>query len=286
MTIRERAYAKINLGLRIIRKRPDGYHDIETVLHRIDLYDEIEFLPSAAISVSGGPPHLPSEENLCTRAARLLQSALGVREGAAINLTKNIPVGAGLGGGSSDAAATLLGLLKLWKTSTAPARLQKLALELGSDVPYFLKDGSASASGRGEVLKYFPLAIPHWILVAFPHVHVSTTWAYSNLSPMTTEVNRPPLAQSIREHVGNPATLLPLVANDFEPLVLKAHPEIAAMKQTLLASGAAFAQMSGSGSAVYGLFTDTSKAREAAARLGATCSVFLTPPNFHIRRPT
>lgn len=282
--ISERAYAKINLGLRIIRKRPDGYHDIETVLHRIDLYDELEFLPSPAITVSGGPPALPTEDNLCTRAARLLQSALGRNDGATINLTKNIPIGAGLGGGSSDAAATLLGLLKLWETSIEPARLHELALQLGSDVPYFLNDGSASASGRGDVLEYFPLAIPHWILVAFPHVHVSTAWAYSNLSLDTREVSRPPLAQLVREHMGDPASLRSLVGNDFEPLVLKAHPEIAAVKQALLASGAAFAQMSGSGSAVYGLFTDASKARETAARLGATCSVFLTAPNFHPRR--
>ncbi|MBI4811284.1 MAG: 4-(cytidine 5'-diphospho)-2-C-methyl-D-erythritol kinase [Ignavibacteriales bacterium] len=177
-----KAYAKINLGLRILRKRDDGYHDIDTVFHRVDLYDEIYLEPSSTIKVFSNESNLPTDEgNLCIRAAQLLREYSGIEKGVNISLTKNIPIGAGLGGGSSDAAATLIGLTKFWEVDVSQIDLYKLALQLGSDVPYFLKFGTAHATGRGEILDYFDINIPHWIVIVYPNIHISTAWAYQEI---------------------------------------------------------------------------------------------------------
>jgi 4-diphosphocytidyl-2-C-methyl-D-erythritol kinase len=143
-----RAYAKINLGLRILRKRTDGYHDIETLFHRIDLFDEILLERADRILLSSSSPGVPdNEDNLCILSARAIQKHTSSDQGVSIALRKNIPVGAGLGGGSSDAAAVLLGLESLWKVKLQPAERLEIARKLGADVPYFLREGSASASG-------------------------------------------------------------------------------------------------------------------------------------------
>src|SRR5258708_16357710 len=146
-----RAYAKINLGLRILGERDDGYHDLETVFHRIDLYDELELETSDRISVECIPEGLPTDErNLCVRAALLLRDYLREEDGVKMLLRKNVPSGAGLGGGSADAAATLIGLVRLRHAEIPFEQLRSIALKLGSDVPYFLQQDAAYAGGRGE----------------------------------------------------------------------------------------------------------------------------------------
>src|SRR5713101_267279 len=176
-----KSYAKINLGLRILRKREDGYHDIETVFHRVNIFDEIELSTWVGISLTCNNREVPANDNnLCVRAATLLGETYGVGEGVHIQLTKCIPIGAGLGGGSSDAASTLLGLNLFWNLNLGKEKLAPLALELGADVPYFLNEGSAYATGRGEKLEYLDVDVPHWILIVYPNIHISTAWAFKN----------------------------------------------------------------------------------------------------------
>ena len=284
-----RTYAKINLGLRILQQRSDGFHNIETIFHRVHPFDDLTLEHSPAILLKSDVPYLPVDErNLCVRAAQLLQKHAGVRDGVSISLQKNIPVGAGLGGGSSDAAATLLGLTKLWNLTLTQNELLDIALRIGSDVPYFLQSGSAYATGRGEILEYFDFTLPYWIVVAYPDVHVSTAWAYRSLHDptlkhkpdFTPEIQATSLKQILLENINAPEKLNVLLHNDFEPVVLHKYESIAFTKVSMYAAGAVFAQMSGSGSAVYGLFADEATATAAMQKLGTRCKVFLTPTNF------
>jgi len=278
MTIR--AYAKINLGLLVLRKRDDGYHDVETVLHRINWFDEIALEPSSTISLSTDRHDLPTDEsNLCVRAASLLQKTFGAHQGVHIKLKKNIPIGAGLGGGSSDAAAVLRALPELWDERLADDELLSLAAELGSDVAYFLKPGTAHAMGRGEILDYFPFDFPYWLVVAYPDLHISTGWAYRNVEVRDT-IPKTSLKEILRENLHSPRSLGRLLQNDFEPLVLRTHEVVARLKKSLDEYGAVFTQLSGSGSSVYGLFETESYALLAAKALGEKFPVSLSPPHF------
>jgi 4-diphosphocytidyl-2-C-methyl-D-erythritol kinase len=277
-----KAYAKINIGLRIIGKRGDGYHDIETIFHRVNPYDEIILEPSSEVTLACTHPDLPTDErNLCIQAAQLLIKYTGEKRGVHISLTKNIPVGAGLGGGSTDAAATLIGLKKLWNLNIDNSDLNNFALQLGSDVPYFLKDGTAHARGRGEILDYFELPLTYWILIVYPDIHISTTWAYEQIKE--THEHRPPASSgSLREaviaHINAPQELAKFIFNDFEPVILHQNEIMRFCKISLYAAGAKFAQMSGSGSAFYGFFTDEATALTATELFSKKYKVFITPP--------
>jgi len=275
-----KAYAKINLGLRILRKRDDGYHDIETVFHRVNVYDDLTFGPSRNVSLVCSNAQVPTDEsNLCVQAALLLQDYRNVREGACISLTKNIPVGAGLGGGSSDAAATLLGLARFWGLDVTRKDMFSLARTLGSDVPYFLNNGTAYATGRGDVLEYFDFDCPYWIVIVYPNLHVSTAWAYRNFR-ISGDVPRDTLKEILLASIANLQTLNSLVKNDFEPLVLQQYEAIALTKQKLSDAGAEFVQMTGSGSSVFGFFSDERLSQIAAFELGKQYQLFVTPPHF------
>ncbi len=274
-----KAYAKINIGLHLVRRRLDGYHDIETIFHRVQLYDEILFEPASSIVLTCSDPAIPSDErNLCIKAALLLKQHFGITAGVHIKLKKQIPIGAGLGGGSSDAATTLLGLADFWNQQLSTVDLASIALQLGSDVPYFLNSGSAYALGRGEQLKYFSLDVPYWIVLVYPDIHISTAWAYQNsvLQPNTTTGS---LRNTVREFIYDAKRFMTLVRNDFEPLVLRTYPEVAAVKQALYLHGAEFAQMSGSGSAVYGFFRNKADADKATLTF-RHYTVSITPPHF------
>jgi 4-diphosphocytidyl-2-C-methyl-D-erythritol kinase len=282
-----KAYAKINLGLRILRKREDGYHEIKTVFTRVNPFDEINLELDSKISMTSNEINLPIDgANLCIRAAKLLQQQSGITKGAKISLIKNIPIGAGLGGGSSDAASTLIGLVKLWDLKIWEEKLCSIALELGSDVPYFLKTGTAFATGRGEILEYFNFDLPYWVLLLYPNVQVSTAWAYQSLNdPHSHHVSHPTsqitLKDFLLKNIHNPHELNQNLLNDFEPVVLHEHKQIGFAKLMLYAEGACFAQMSGSGSSVFGFFKDEHKAISAAEKLQNRYKVFITPPNFH-----
>ncbi len=274
------AYAKINIGLRILYKREDGYHELETVFHRINVFDVLSFETDNKLLFSSSDATLPAgESNLCMKAAFLLQERFGVKQGAKIKLEKNIPIGAGLGGGSSDAATTLLGLNQLWNLELTVDELAPLAISLGSDVPYFLKEGSAHATGRGEQLSYFRLDVPYWIVLVYPNIHVSTVWAYRqfNIKEAKTKSN---LFETITQKMGTISELHRVIQNDFEDVVFPEYSVIAEVKKRLLEFGSVFSQMSGSGSSVYGFFDNEAAAKNAIDIMGKEFRLFLTPPNF------
>jgi 4-diphosphocytidyl-2-C-methyl-D-erythritol kinase len=264
---RVRALAKINLDLRVLEKRADGYHELRTIFQTVSLADslEIAFTPAAGTAIELDDP-LALEDNLVTRAARLVIEAIGARGHVAIRLTKRIPMGAGLGGGSSDAASVLLALPVLaGRTLDYPA-LAALARDLGSDVPFFLMGGRAVGIGRGTELFPLPDSPARRGLLVAPAVHVSTAEAYRALSPsLTTELQQNKMF-SFQAQVWDVSTAVP-AGNDFEPPVFARHPELAGFKERLLRAGASPALMTGSGSALFGLFRDAGEISKAIAAL-------------------
>jgi 4-diphosphocytidyl-2-C-methyl-D-erythritol kinase len=275
-----RAYAKINIGLRILHKRSDGYHDIETIFHQINLYDELSFEPAEVVKLTTSSPGIPHDStNLCLRAAQLLREHAGRREGIEIKLEKHTPVGAGLGGGSTDAAAVLVALNTLWKCGMQHHELVSLASQLGSDVPFFLQGGTAVGTSRGEVLEYFSLNVPYWILTVTPSIHIATAWAYSHVQ-LETNAGAKPLRTLVEESMANPGEMQKHIRNDFQELVFNNYPEIRKLKTKLESSGSVFAQLSGSGSSLFGFFRDETAARMLVTELASTCSVSLTTPDF------
>lgn len=275
-----KAYAKINLGLHIVGKRQDGFHDIETIFHRINLYDEINIENSADISISCSNPSIPTDSaNLCWKAAELLRKESGITHGARIEIKKSIPVGAGLGGGSSDAAAVLTALNSMWNLSFDRITLNKLALQLGSDVPFFLETSSAYAEGRGEKLTLIELNLPYWIVLVNPKIHISTPWAYTRLSEHRNGIfpQRPQLIDRIGT---SPVTGVLQAENDFEEIVFMEHQKIKKIKLQLNELGALLSLMSGSGSTMFGLFSDMVSALNAVQFFSKEYFVHMTEPYF------
>lgn len=274
------SYAKINLGLHVVGKRTDGFHNIETIFHYINLFDEIAISRSHSIGISCTDSSIPTDQrNLCWQAAEAVQKACGITEGVQIDIKKNIPVGAGLGGGSSNAAAILRTMPALFQTSIEQDVMNKIALRLGSDVPFFLGIDSAYGEGRGEILSAISLALPYWIVVVNPGVHVSTPWAYKILSEKYH--GRFPERKKLKESFGHAADIRAL-QNDFEHVVFSAFPVIASIKTSLQNAGALHALMSGSGSSVFGLFEKEPEARRAASLCSRTNFVHVTEPNFSL----
>jgi 4-diphosphocytidyl-2-C-methyl-D-erythritol kinase len=277
-----RAYAKINLGLRVTGKRADGYHEIRTVFHRIGLFDDIVLRPEGEISVRTTDPAAPSDEtNICHTAALMLRETLDAGTGVRIDITKRVPVGAGLGGGSADAAAVLRSLPALWGKSVPDEDLRTLALRLGSDVTFFLGEDTAVGTGRGEILEYFRLDVPFALLLCTPPLQVSTRWAYSHITPRSGEGED--LRSILIRGMSDPTLLRKHIVNDFESPVFREHPVIRSIKESMVRDGALFSLMSGSGSSVYGFFYDTEAAGLAAAPLESLgFRTFITPPHFRV----
>ncbi len=275
-----RAYAKINLGLHILGKRDDGYHDLETVFYPVDIFDEIELKPyKDDVVISCNHPDVPADStNLCTRAANSLRAHLKHRDGLHITIRKNIPVGGGLGGGSSDAASVLLALREFWQVNVSDDDLTSLASDIGADVTYFLRPTAAFATGRGNILKYFDYTLPYWVVVVYPYVQVSTTWAYKNFQLRMEQ--RGNLRELVEQHPYDLSLWKAEMQNDFEEIVFAEYPEIADVKDALFRGGAGFALLSGSGSSVFGLFESQIDAEDTADALLADYQVFLSPPNF------
>jgi 4-diphosphocytidyl-2-C-methyl-D-erythritol kinase len=276
------APAKVNLCLEIIRKRPDGYHEISTIFQKIGLFDEITIKKTAVpgISLTVDSPVVPSDRtNLVYRAAELILSLCGTKRGVAIKLCKRIPAGAGLGGGSSDAAATLDGLNRLFDLGLSLQNLQKLALGLGADVPFFLAPWeTARATGIGEILQQAHLGPDLWFVIVFPGFSISTAWAYTIFSKdilLTNQQKNIILPNSIDDL----AQVRMLLHNDFEQVVIPRHPQIAAIQQSLMQTGADGALLSGSGSSVFGVFANREVCRKAAAQLSKTITgdIFIAP---------
>ncbi len=257
--------AKINLFLQVIGKRPDGYHDLFSLMCRVSLYDEVILNPSCgAISLRCSDPSLPSDPtNLAFRAARCFFESIGRNEGCDIRLTKRIPIAAGLGGGSSNAASVLLGLNHLHGYPLSREDLMRMGRSLGADVPFFLFQSPALAAGIGDELEAYPGLAPWPVLIACPSLHVSTRMVYQNLNLQLTNCEKRPTRTHLNKAAFNPSFHL---YNDLEAVTLALHPELIRIKDCLRSLGAVGALMSGSGPSVFGLFADQAAVRRARAQ--------------------
>ncbi len=262
--------AKINLGLNIVERRPDGYHNIETVFFPIPLTDVLEIVPADEVSLTcyGNPVDCPLEKNLVMKAYRLMQERYDLPP-VAMHLHKHIPDGAGLGGGSSDAAHALVMLNSMFDLGIADADLAAMAATLGADCAFFIYNRPMMATGIGDVLSPVEVDLKgKTLLLVKPPVGVDTRTAYSRVVPAPATVN---LAQV----VALPVTAWDgLLVNDFEPSVFAALPQLWLIKSRLLDAGAQYAAMSGSGSTVFGIF-DSDKLAEDAADTFADCATFV-----------
>jgi len=273
MKIKFKTPAKINLGLHIHGKREDGFHELETIFQMVSLYDdvELEFL-SSGIKLECDSPGVPTDDtNLAYKAANLLRQSYRVEDkGVSIRLKKNIPFGAGLGGGSGNAAGVLMGLNHLWNLKIEREKLSELAAELGSDVPFFLTSPCALGMGRGEKLKALKPCAKFQVLLVFPGFPVATSWVYQNLKLKLTkrENNISILRKNLS--LSDITSLGSQLYNDLEPLVIQRFPEVQVVKDELGAWGALGVLLSGSGSTVFGIFDDPDKARVACAGLNGT----------------
>ena len=271
--INVRAHAKINLDLRVVGARPDGFHELRTVFQALSLHDTLTCVAregplAIECSIAGVPL---DRSNLIWRAAEVLWRSLrrpGDVRDVLLRLDKKIPLQSGLGGGSADAAATLLGLARLWRANVGPAQLTDLAVTIGADVPFFLSGGTALGLGRGDEI--YPLAdLPrHWIVLLIPGFGVSTSEAYGWYD---SDRERGELVRREPQHVPGPwPSRAAQMINDLEAPIARHHPEIDQMKAVLRRAGAVAASMSGSGSAVFGLFQRRRDAIAAVAGLGGS----------------
>ena len=252
-----RANCKINLGLDILRRREDGFHDLETVMIPVlDLYDvvEVEKVEGSSEFVSKGlVVDCDTEQNLCMKALRLMQRLYGVGD-VRITLDKRVPFGAGLGGGSSDATSVILAINDLFNLGLSEERLVEIASMIGSDTAFFVRNTPQVCTGRGEKMSSVKLPLEsYYLAVAKPEEGVSTKEAYAGVKPTIPQVRLIELLQRpIEEWQGG-------VKNDFEPHIFESHPAILELKKAMLDAGAVYASMSGSGSAVFGIFKEEPK---------------------------
>ena len=238
--------SKINIGLAITGKREDGYHDIDSIFQSIRLSDSIYFAKHHSVVFSGGAPELPEymqklvtygEENLALKALRALQAYTGCKAGAAIHLLKRVPIQAGLGGGSADAAAMLVGLNRFWDLRLTQEELLQIGATLGSDVPFLLQGGTARGTGRGEILTYGKSPDPHWLLLVKPKVSVSTAAAYGRFTNKSVATKQ--TIDTVQQHLENNDLKSAFLtsANTFEELLFPDHEELVICKEFFTSSG-------------------------------------------------
>ncbi len=271
--------AKINLHLRVLRRRKDGFHDLETIFQEIDLCDQLHFdISPGSISVKGDARSLPSEENnLVYKAAVLLARHKRKPPGCCIYLDKKIPIGAGLGGGSSNAAATLKQLNSLWNLNLSQEDLSHMALQLGSDVPFFLRGGTALAYGRGEELSRVSCRLDYTGILVYPNFGVSTPWAYENNNFDLTKSTKNTKFIDYKD-INDPALWSTIFCNDLEPAVYERFPVLSMIQGTLLKEGAFYSRMSGSGSSIFGLFFDPMVAKSAREHFRKDFTTYIFRP--------
>ncbi|QAY67465.1 4-(cytidine 5'-diphospho)-2-C-methyl-D-erythritol kinase [Paenibacillus protaetiae] len=262
MKIYEKAPAKINLLLDVLRKREDGFHEVEMIMTMVDLADrlEMEELPRDTIIISSQAGYIPlDEKNLAFQAAKLIKDRYDVRKGVYIHLDKKIPVAAGLAGGSSDAAAALRGLNRLWQLNIPEEELCRLGAELGSDVPFCVTGGTALATGRGEKLEQIENPPGCWVVLAKPPINVSTADVYGKLR--ANEITSHPQAKDMLSAIrhGDFHAICDGLGNVLEKVTLELYPEVLQLKESMQRLGADGVLMSGSGPTVFGLVSKEAK---------------------------
>ena len=272
-----KANCKINLHLHITGKLPDGYHSIETIFQQIPFGDELDIEKSDDGKVhfsSSGIPIPDKGPNICVKAAEILKSKSVVDKGCRIHLQKNVPIGAGLGGGSSDAAAVLKTLNRLWGLDLSENELETAGLEIGADVPFFIRGGCAWGEGKGNVLKQLnPVLGKGAILLVYPNIHINTGWAYKNLNLNLTKSGDNVIFAEVSKKRASHRHCREMFFNDFEVVVFERYPEIGKIKQMMIDGGADLSAMSGSGSAVFGYFASGSVPCELISAFGKKCFV-------------
>lgn len=271
--VKIKAMAKVNLGLDVLRRRENGYHDVKMVMQTVDLYDvlTINKEEDEQIHITSNVGELPlNEDNLIYKAARLLFDKAGTEYGVSIHLDKNIPIAAGMAGGSTDAAATLTALNELFEFGFTKEELAGIGVKIGADVPYCIYGGTYLSEGIGEILTKLPDAPDCYIVIAKPPIGVSTKYVYENLHIET--VSEHPDMDGMVEAIQNGSLkgVTDKMGNVLETVTVKKYPEIAKMKNCLLENGAENALMSGSGPTVFGIFTDKETADNALMELEKT----------------
>ena len=258
--------AKVNVFLKITGQRVDGYHELLTVFVPVTLYDKLILSKSEkGLEVYCSGRELPKDaNNLVNRAAISFFEKTGIKKGVKITLIKNIPISSGLGGGSSDAATTLKGLNHLWQNVLSKEDLEKLALSLGADVPFFLLQKPAIAKGIGEILQPIENFPSMWYVIVSPNLMISTAWAYKRTKLELTNSIDQNIISSFQKNIFNIPDLL---FNDLEKVTLVKHPFLSSIKESLLQLGALGALMTGSGPSIFGLFDSAKKAQEAGKML-------------------
>ena len=272
------AFAKINLGLRVLGRRPDGYHEIRTLFQTISLHDTLSFetAPGGRLELTCTDPSIPTDEtNLVVRAAGALRERFGVTASARVRLEKVIPAGGGLGGGSSDAAVTLAALAVLWGVETDAGELAEIGARLGADVPFFLTGGTAAGKGTGADIQPLPDAPKMHLCVVTPGVHVSTAEAYKALGARA--LTKPDVAANLsvsRAEAEFSDSSCDVWSNDFEAVVVRLYPEVGRAREALKQTGARRVMLSGSGSSVFGVFESEAEAGRARGALGGVESAW------------
>jgi 4-diphosphocytidyl-2-C-methyl-D-erythritol kinase len=267
--IKIKAPAKINLTLEVLGKRPDGYHDIKSVVQEISLADELEFSPAAGMSYTSDSPEWAGDKSLVSRAAALLKTRYGVEEGAKVRVTKRIPLRSGLGGDSSCAAAALKGFNRLWRLGLGVGQLMELAAELGSDVPFFLMGGTALIEGRGEMVTLLGPFPACWAVIVVPDVNVDddkTGRLYRSLSPGDFTDGRR-TEELVAALVENRPVEPHMLGNAFERVAAVVWPDIEEYRWQMMKAGADRVYLSGAGPALFSLFNKRTKAEKIYAEL-------------------
>lgn len=276
------APAKINLGLDVIRRREDGYHEVKMIMQSIRLFDRLTLTKSKTpgIRLSTNLNFLPvNEDNLVYKSAKLLMDEFGITDGLDIQLDKRIPVAAGMAGGSTDAASCMIAMNRLFNLQLSTKKLMERGVTLGADIPYCITKGTALSEGIGEILSPLPKAPDCYVLIAKPAFHVSTKYVYAELTLNESTVH-PDIDSMIRcIRKKDLHGLCSTMANILETVTIPKHPEIAQLKEAMLEYGALGSLMSGSGPTVFGIFDDVKKARaakEKCRQLPFRCFVYVT----------
>jgi len=276
MRVRVKAYAKINLTLDVLHKRPDGFHEVEMIMQAVELADilHIEEQARDEISILSNMTYLPCDHrNLACQAAMLLKKTYQITTGIKINLEKNIPMSAGLAGGSTDAAGVLLGLNQLWGLGLSLEELEKLAAKLGSDVPFCLRGGTMLATGRGEILEPLSPLPTCYVVLAKPRISVSTAWVYGKYRDAIVTEHPDTLAVQAALAQGDLTGVAQRVSNVLESVTISEYPQLENLKSAMMQHGAMASLMSGSGPTVFGLVKDRQTAEYIAKQLSSVSNV-------------
>ena len=269
--------SKVNIGLKVLNQRDDGYHNIYTVFQELDFGDTIQIEKiDDGCTIKSNVDWIPIDEsNICHKAYSALKTKFPDLGGISIHIQKNVPIGSGLGGGSANGATTLKGLNDLYDLNLSDGELEKIGATIGADVPFFIRGGTQLGEGIGDKLTLLPSHIQGTYLLVIPDVSISTPWAYSEL---INKLNSEELMPNFAGFFSGDYASLKIFENDFERIVIPAYPEIGAIKRKLLELGARFASLSGSGSTVYGIFDEDASAKEAELFFRPTHQTILANP--------